>query len=211
MKKLMAPAAKAANGSGACLTISLEPVRAYADTLPPEVEKYLLGKVRSTAMRYSLSEHDRDDLYQDIYRKVFAERKKFDPLRGSSISTFLHNKVDWALAEWKRSRGKKKNMKLVLSLDIPFEDPGIGEAESDGESAIERVESESASRAWKLAELEYDVAAVMEKLSPELRRICELLMQGNAFTEVNRTIGCSRRHLYTHVIPALRKAFRELN
>ena len=211
MKKLMAPAAKAAIGSGACLTISLEPVRAYADTLPPEVEKYLLGKVRSTAMRYSLSEHDRDDLYQDIYRKVFAERKKFDPLRGSSISTFLHNKVDWALAEWKRSRGKKKNMKLVLSLDIPFEDPGIGEAESDGESAIERVESESASRAWKLAELEYDVAAVMEKLSPELRRICELLMQGNAFTEVNRTIGCSRRHLYTHVIPALRKAFRELN
>lgn len=211
MKKLMAPAAKAAIGSGACLTISLEPVRAYADTLPPEVEKYLLGKVRSTAMRYSLSEHDRDDLYQDIYRKVFAERKKFDPLRGSSISTFLHNKVDWALAEWKRSRGKKKNMRLVLSLDIPFEDPGIGEAESDGESAIERVESESASRAWKLAELEYDVAAVMEKLSPELRRICELLMQGNAFTEVNRTIGCSRRHLYTHVIPALRKAFRELN
>lgn len=207
----MAPAAKAAIGSGACLTISLEPVRAYADTLPPEVEKYLLGKVRSTAMRYSLSEHDRDDLYQDIYRKVFAERKKFDPLRGSSISTFLHNKVDWALAEWKRSRGKKKNMRLVLSLDIPFEDPGIGEAESDGESAIERVESESASRAWKLAELEYDVAAVMEKLSPELRRICELLMQGNAFTEVNRTIGCSRRHLYTHVIPALRKAFRELN
>ena len=204
-------AAKAAIGSGACLTISLEPVRAYADTLPPEVEKYLLGKVRSTAMRYSLSEHDRDDLYQDIYRKVFAERKKFDPLRGSSISTFLHNKVDWALAEWKRSRGKKKNMRLVLSLDIPFEDPGIGEAESDGESAIERVESESASRAWKLAELEYDVAAVMEKLSPELRRICELLMQGNAFTEVNRTIGCSRRHLYTHVIPALRKAFRELN
>ena len=211
MKKLMAPAAKAAIGSGACLTISLEPVRAYADTLPPEVEKYLLGKVRSTAMRYSLSEHDRDDLYQDIYRKVFAERKKFDPLRGSSISTFLHNKVDWALAEWKRSRGKKKNMRLVLSLDIPFEDPGIGEAESDGESAIERVESESASRAWKLAELEYDVAAVMEKLSPELRRICELLMQGNAFTEINRTIGCSRRHLYTHVIPALRKAFRELN
>lgn len=211
MKKLMAPAAKAAIGSGACLTISLEPVRAYADTLPPEVEKYLLGKVRSTAMRYSLSEHDRDDLYQDIYRKVFAERKKFDPLRGSSISTFLHNKVDWALAEWKRSRGKKKNMRLVLSLDIPFEDPGIGEAESDGESAIERVESESASRAWKLAELEHDVAAVMEKLSPELRRICELLMQGNAFTEVNRTIGCSRRHLYTHVIPALRKAFRELN
>ena len=204
-------AAKAAIGSGACLTISLEPVRAYADTLPPEVEKYLLGKVRSTAMRYSLSEHDRDDLYQDIYRKVFAERKKFDPLRGSSISTFLHNKVDWALAEWKRSRGKKKNLRLVLSLDIPFEDPGIGEAESDGESAIERVESESASRAWKLAELEYDVAAVMEKLSPELRRICELLMQGNAFTEVNRTIGCSRRHLYTHVIPALRKAFRELN
>lgn len=211
MKKLMAPAAKAAIGSGACLTISLEPVRAYADTLPPEVEKYLLGKVRSTAMRYSLSEHDRDDLYQDIYRKVFAERKKFDPLRGSSISTFLHNKVDWALAEWKRSRGKKKNMRLVLSLDIPFEDPGIGEAESDGESAIERVESESASRAWKLAELEHDVAAVMEKLSPELRRICELLMQGNAFTEVNRTIGCSRRHLYTHVIPALRKAFGELN
>ena len=211
MKKLMAPAAKAAIGSGACLTISLEPVRAYADTLPPEVEKYLLGKVRSTAMRYSLSEHDRDDLYQDIYRKVFAERKKFDPLRGSSISTFLHNKVDWALAEWKRSRGKKKNIRLVLSLDIPFVDPGIGEAESDGESAIERVESESASRAWKLAELEHDVAAVMEKLSPELRRICELLMQGNAFTEVNRTIGCSRRHLYTHVIPALRKAFRELN
>ena len=211
MKKLMAPAAKAAIGSGACLTISLEPVRAYADTLPPEVEKYLLGKVRSTAMRYSLSEHDRDDLYQDIYRKVFAERKKFDPLRGSSISTFLHNKVDWALAEWKRSRGKKKNMRLVLSLDIPLEDLGIGEAESDGESVIDRVESESASRAWKHAELEHDVAAVMEKLSPELRRICELLMQGNAFTEINRTIGCSRRHLYTHVIPALRKAFRELN
>ena len=207
----MAPAAKAAIGSGACLTISLEPVRAYADTLPPEVEKYLLGKVRSTAMRYSLSEHDRDDLYQDIYRKVFAERKKFDPLRGSSISTFLHNKVDWALAEWKRSRGKKKNMRLVLSLDIPLEDLGIGEAESDGESVIDRVESESASRAWKHAELEHDVAAVMEKLSPELRRICELLMQGNAFTEINRTIGCSRRHLYTHVIPALRKAFRELN
>lgn len=204
-------AAKAAIGSGACLTISLEPVRAYADTLPPEVEKYLLGKVRSTAMRYSLSEHDRDDLYQDIYRKVFAERKKFDPLRGSSISTFLHNKVDWALAEWKRSRGKKKNMRLVLSLDIPLEDLGIGEAESDGESVIDRVESESASRAWKLAELEHDVAAVMEKLSPELRRICELLMQGNAFTEVKRSIGCSRRHLYTHVIPALRKAFSELN
>ena len=162
-------------------------------------------------MRYSLSEHDKDDLLQDIYRKVYAESRKFDPLRGASKLTFLHSKVDWALAEWKRSRGKKKNMRLVLSLDIPFEDPGIGEAESDGESAIERVESESASRAWKLAELEYDVAAVMEKLSPELRRICELLMQGNAFTEVNRTIGCSRRHLYTHVIPALRKAFRELN
>ena len=203
--------AKATIGSGACLTISLEPIRAYTNGLPPEIDKYLKGKVRSTAMRYSLSEHDKDDLLQDICRKVYAESRKFDPLRGASKLTFLHSKVDWALAEWKRSRGKKKNMRLVLSLDIPLEDLGIGEAESDGESVIDRVESESASRAWKHAELEHDVAAVMEKLSPELRRICELLMQGNAFTEINRTIGCSRRHLYTHVIPALRKAFRELN
>lgn len=211
MKKLMAPAAKAANGLGACLTIKLPKFSFYYfdGELPSKTKRYAKNKAHQTALKYNLGKADEEDLLQEIYRSLYNRAQDFDETRGASLETFLHLCVDGAARDFIRGLGRMKNKKLHLVLDIPLDKFSDDDPDSKGECLIDRVPSEAADRAWKVAELKNDVDAVIGRLDPDLRRVCTLLKAGYSISAVAKALGCDRQIVRRHILPKLKEAFAE--
>ena len=211
MKKFRAPAANAAIGSGACLTIKLPKFSLFylGDELPAETKRYIKTKARQTAIRYKLSKSDEEDLTQEIYRSVYNRAQDFDEARNAALTTFLHLCVDGAVREYIRSCKRLKNQKLVFILDVP-----VSRTENDAEDAegtlVDHLPNEEAEREFHRIDLKHDVATVLAGLTPEQRTVCELFMNGLTVAEVAKVIGRPRQNIYSLILPKLRKAFAEI-
>lgn len=205
-------AAKAATGLGACLTINLPKLSLFymGDELPAETERYIKAKARQTAIRYKLSKSDEEDLTQEIYRSVYYRAQDFDEARNAALTTFLHLCVDGAVREYIRSYKRLKNTKLIFILDAP-----VSGTENDTEDAettlVDHLPNEEAEREFHRTDLKHDVATVLAGLTPEQRTVCSLFMDGHSVAEVAEAIGRPRQIVYSRILPALRKAFKEFS
>ena len=180
------------------------------EEIPAETEKYLRGKVRQTAIRYSLDKAAEDDLIQEIYRSLYKRIVEFDSRRNAALTTYLHLCVDGAVHEYTRSLGRMKNTKLLFILDAPINNGSEDEGNDVEESLVDCIPSERAERERCNCDLKSDVAEIIKKLSPELRTVCVLFMEGKSAAEVAKVIGRPRQNIYSLILPKLRKAFAEI-
>lgn len=63
-----------------------------------------------------------DDLYQWLWLKTLTNIRKFDPLRGANIKTYLTRKSRWDVQEWLSNQGKHQR-RYILSDPTPTQSP----------------------------------------------------------------------------------------
>ena len=203
-------AANAAKVSGKCQNIDNHSYAFNDGEIPSATERYIRGCVHKTAMRYALNDADAEDLAQEIYRAVYKRIREFDEARNAALTTFLHLCVDGAVSEYIRSYKRLKNTKLVFILDAPVNKGGEDEGNDVEESLVDCIPSERAERERCSRDLKSDVAEIIKTLSPELRTVCVLFMEGKSAAEVAKVIGRPRQNIYSLILPKLRKAFAEI-
>lgn len=180
------------------------------DHLPVETIKYIEGVVHRTTNAFNLRKQDAEDLKQELLISVTSRMYDFDYTRNAALTTFLHLCVDGAVREYIRSYKRLKNRKLVFILDAP-----VSGTENDTEDAettlVDHLPNEEAEREFHRVDLKHDVATVLAGLTPEQRIVCSLFMDGHSVAEVAEAIGRPRQIVYSRILPALRKAFKEFS
>lgn len=168
-------------------------------------------KARQLVRRTEFTACEAEDLEQELTLRILTQLDRFDPAR-SSINTFFARIVNSAVGMLIRERGRIKRTGRdgvqIESLEKMVE-------QSDGSPAPlwETVSDQDAHRrhqsrpltALEALQQQLDISVVLDQLPPELRRICEQLMEGTQ-TVSRRDSHVSRRK-YPAAINLIREQF----
>jgi RNA polymerase sigma-70 factor (ECF subfamily) len=164
-------------------------------------------KARQLVRRPEFTACESEDLEQEIALRILAQLQRFDPSR-SSIKTFISRVANSAVAMLIRDRGRIKRNggegvqieSLEKSVDQPDGSAAPLWATVSEEDSHRRHQTRPLSASEAL-ELKLDVATALAQLPPELRSICEQLMEGNQ-ADCRRVSQLSRRkfHAAIHLI-----------
>jgi len=180
------------------------------DHLPVETVNYIDEVVGKIACSYNLRHHDAEDLKQKLLLSATNRKNEYDASRNAALTTFLHLCVDGAVIAYTRNLSRMKNKKLLFILDAPVKTNGGDDSDGVEENLIDHIPSERAERERCSRDLKSDVAEIIKTLSPELRTVCVLFMEGKSAAEVAKVIGRPRQNIYSLILPKLRKAFAEI-
>ena len=167
------------------------------------IDDYALRHIRHRARQLARTEgftaQDIEDIQQDLIMDLLERLSKFDATKAT-CNMFVTSIIDRKVAAFIRDRNcKKRNPRR--------EECSLNECIDDGEGgSIERIQTIAANSNQETTDLALDVEAVINRLSDDLRRLCELL-KTNSITDTARAMGVPRTTLYTY-IRQLRKVFK---
>lgn len=176
--------------------------------IPQETISYINQKAFAVSRMLGLGYQETEDLKQELMLGVWKRIGKFDPSKKMSLASYLHMRVDSVAANFIRDRNRIKRTSLLLVLDAP-----CGSAEEDGEDGVDGTMLDHIAAEGdpvRALQLKHDVAEILKKLDPKMRRVCEMLMAGDSIVEIARFLGCSRHNVYGSVFANLRNAFADV-
>ena len=170
------------------------------------VTKKLVGESRRRSR--SLYREEFDDLMHACLLRWLEVRPKAVPDPDGSTMAFLAKVVRNKLIDLARNRGagKRRGEREAVSLDEP-----VGEAD-DSLTFAELIDAEQGrdlggQESFDPADIRIDVTEVMRRLTPEQRRLCDLLgAQGLSIKEASEKLRIPRATLYEE-ITRIRKIF----
>ena len=155
-------------------------------------------RILAIAVRYTRTQHDAEDVFQQTFQKAFVYLHKFEG--KSSFSTWLTRiAINEALMFLRRRRGQREVSIDEDSIDVASR-PEIPDADPDPETSyLQREEARL-------------VAAALETLRPGLRRAIELRELAELSTEetarcMGLSVGAVKARLF-HGKRKLREALR---
>ena len=158
------------------------------------------NKARQLIGKYGFTHDDREDLEQEMVLDLLVRLPRFDPEKAC-LNTFVSRIVDRKVSTMIRRQraGKRDHRREAWSLDEPIGDGGgadRSEAVGEDDPEPDRLD------------LRLDLQVAVEDLSPELRRLVELLLT-HTKVDAAAELGVPRSTLYGNGIARLRKAFED--
>jgi RNA polymerase sigma factor (sigma-70 family) len=168
-------------------------------------------KARQLARRPEFTVCEAEDLEQELTLRILVQIDRFDPTR-SSINTFFARVVNSAVAMLIRERGRIKR-NGGEGVQIESLEKMVEQADGSPAPLWATVSHQDAHRRHQsrplteeeATQLRMDIESVLKKLPPELRRICEQLMDGSQANS-RRDSQLSRRK-YQAAMSLIREQF----
>jgi DNA-directed RNA polymerase specialized sigma24 family protein len=165
----------------------------YAQTL-------IRVKARQLVRRPGFSRSDQGSIENELFLRVLAKVKQYDPKR-SSPNTFVDRIVNSAAAMLVREQNRHKRSPCgnveVFSLEMKIEH-STGSSKplwaSISNADLQRRIGRASLSDAELYELVEGVASAIAGLPPELQQVCESLLERNR-SETESELGLSRRRL----------------
>jgi RNA polymerase sigma-70 factor (ECF subfamily) len=172
--------------------------------------KLIRERVKRLIGRHGFTASDRDDLEQDMALHLLeCLRRQQQPIDAPE-GFFRKVIADYAVSLVRRRKAEKRDHRRQSSLhEKVLDEDGeyVERARTIPEDHVQsRLQTAPRSRLDEV-ELVHDVAAVLAKLPPELRDLCERLKH-HSITEVARQLGVPRTTLHD-AIRRLRQHFEE--
>ena len=145
----------------------------------------------TTVHRYPVLESFKEDIKQELWVYIANAVEQFNPKRGVALNTFLRNVID------KRVINICQHFISANGLFAGIKHP------VDEDSPIFARDS------VRLAELQMDLAVVMERLTPTQRQICQWIMDGKSLRTIARELGISDSSFFFLYIRPIRDEFRK--
>ena len=183
----------------------------HDDGIDPYAVRLIKYKARRLIGQAGFSVSDRDDLEQEMILDLLRRLPKYNPKRAQ-LNTFIARVVEHRIATLIEARkaGIRDYRRCPYSLNDRFEDEegrSVERVETlDQEDYLLRTGAQSRP-ADELSALAIDVAAVLERLPPELRELCRRLGT-ETVTEISRDAGVPRGTIYES-IKELREIFED--
>ncbi len=194
-------------------TLRRQPARASID-LDYELtngfaHKFIRHKTRQLVGRCGFTPTDREELDQELKLRLIERFPHFDPQK-SDWPAFVTTVIERQIATLLESRCRLKRYgdgnAVSLSEETSSED-GLA-TELGDQVTLEQAQSLSREfdrSDFEWAELEHDVAVVLDQLPPEERAVCEALQRGN-IAQVARRLNIPRTTLQS-LVARLRTKF----
>ncbi|MGC9455772.1 MAG: sigma-70 family RNA polymerase sigma factor [Phycisphaerae bacterium] len=159
------------------------------------VDEYALERIsfriRLLTDDFDLSEHQQEDLRQDMVVEILsAFEKRFDPAK-STRKTFLNRVLDKFVKYWQRTRCTE----LRRPCDSPagYDDIALGFEPVTNEARQGEFDDQAKT------ELRLDMETVAEGMPPRLQQVYKLLLAGHTVPETAGELGVCRGTVYRHV------------
>lgn len=162
--------------------------------------------------RFNLPKDDSDDLVQEVALHLLQRTSDFNPSIGA-WSTFVKCVVRSKLASIRRNaisgmqskhgRTKSLNLKACDQDGRPAE---LGDLVQEGSSPVcksRRSRSDICS-----SDMTCDVKVALQKLAPDLRSLCQALMEDSNISEASDSLQVSRSTVYRRIV-TIRETFVE--
>jgi RNA polymerase sigma factor (sigma-70 family) len=164
--------------------------QAFFDTLVRDyVRKKVLQIVGKSGFRYQ----DRDDLEQELTRRLLLRFRSFDPHKGSA-GAFLKTVGSRIVANLLRDqRARKRDRRLTQSLHVlvPSEDKAVVElAQTITQRELDARLRQRSRTDQESAELAEDLHDILARLPPRLQALAELLKE-KSLSAAARALGLS--------------------
>jgi len=182
------------------------------ETLTPYLTTLVECKARQLIGKAGYLSDDFEDIKQELSRDLLERLPKFDPAKAS-INTFADRVAGHKMKSLMRDRqaAMRDWRREAFSLNEEIE---TDEGETARHEFISQDEADLNTGRYDRPEVEracrqMDVAAVLDGLPPELRRVAEMLMT-QSVAEVARELGIPRGTFRDRYLERLREAFGEV-
>ncbi len=179
-----------------------EPLTPYLTALIEVKARQLVGKAGYTP-------DDIKDIEQDLTQDLLERLPKFDPAKAS-INTFADRVVGRRICNLMRDRQADMRdwRREAFSLDeeIETEEGSTTRHEFFSQDKVDLRKEPGDRGRLEREHLQMDMSAVLEGLTPELRRVAEMLMT-QSVAEVACELGIARSTFRDRYLARLREAF----
>lgn len=153
--------------------------------------------------RHNLPKSNRDDLVQEIALHLLQHSSGFNPTVGA-WSTYVKCVVKSKLSSLRRAARSARHSKhgSTKSLnekarDLDGRTSEMGDLVQEGSSPA--CKSRQLKPATQLSDINSDVNSVVRTFTPELRMICETLMEEQNISEASQSLEVSRSTTYRRI------------
>lgn len=153
--------------------------------------------------RHSLPKSERDDLVQEVVLHLLQQLSSFDPMVGA-WSTYVKCVVKSKLASLRRTARSLRHRKHgntqslnQTALDRDGRTSELGDMVQEGMSPA--CKSRDLRPATCRCDMNNDVNSVLQTLAPELRTLCEALMNEPNISEASHSMEVSRSTAYRRI------------
>lgn len=153
--------------------------------------------------RHNLPKSERDDLVQEVALHLIQQSSGFNPMVGA-WSTYIKCVVKSKLASLRRAARSARHSRHgnTMSLnqkarDIDGRTSELGDLVQEGASPS--CKSQQLRPATLLSDMNCDVETVVRTLAPELRIVCEALMEEPNISETSHSLQVSRSTTYRRI------------
>ncbi len=136
-----------------------------------------------------------DDITQEIWLAINKAIINFDYQKNISVETFFRRVVENKIINVCRYFFNNEIKKSYLELSIDSF----------------QVSSRLAKDYVKIINMSIDIHSAIAELPIEMQKVCALILDGNSFAEISRTLNVSQSSLYHFYIYPIRKVFFEKN
>jgi RNA polymerase sigma-70 factor, ECF subfamily len=174
--------------------------------------RFIRSKVRKLIGRAGLTERDREDLVHEFALDLLQRRQRFNPNTATWEGFVVVVCENCYATILERHRAEKRShTREDGSLNRPIQDADgnrteVGDTIPESQQAL-RTGQYRRSREDASA-LAQDLAGVIASLSPQMRKVCELLMRGESKAAVARELGVSQGALY-EILSRILKRFED--
>lgn len=172
----------------------------------PYVQESIRALIDQNVRKYPILASHEDDLRQEVLISLWKELPRFDPQR-SSLKTFIRVLLKTALRYARRQYFSETNLMLahaddIANFDFCNDDSALSKEKRQimGQLACVSMDREI---------LRQDIDAVLQTVSPELRKFAELIMAGDSLSEIGRKLGIDHSTVRWRYLRPLREAFKK--
>jgi len=182
---------------------------------PKELTDYaketILHKARQLIGKAGFTQHDLDDLMQELTLDLLERLPKFDPNKAAH-TTFVARVIERKISklirhrkQWKRDYRRETNS---LSESVETEFGSVERAQTISQDEYDRNIGRHGRTEADRLDMRLDVSLAISQLPPDLKPMAERLLT-HSITEVAREFGISRGHFYEVAVARLRAIFED--
>ncbi len=179
------------------------------EALTPYLTALIECKARQLVGKAGYTPDDLKDIEQDLIRDLLERLPKFDPAKAS-LNTFADRVVSRRICNLMRDRQADMRdwRREAFSLDeeIETDEGATARHEFFSQDKVDLRKEPGDRRRLERENLQMDMSAVLEGLTPELRRVAEMLMT-QSVAEVACELGIARSTFRDRYLAQLREVF----
>lgn len=181
----------------------------HNEPLTPYLTALIEVKARQLVGKTGFTQDDIKDIEQDLTQDLLERLPKFDPAKAT-LNTFADRMVGRRICNLMRDRQADMRdwRREAFSLDeeIETDEGSTARHEFFSQDKVDLRKEPGDRRRLERENLQMDMSAVLEGLTPELRRVAEMLMT-QSVTEVACELGIARSTFRDRYLSQLREVF----